>query len=332
MKQQRIISLDLIRTVAILLVITQHAWSGLRLDEPSPGASIYLFIYQAAVVMGVPLFFMLSGALMLGSKPLPIGQFLSKRLKRLLIPYLLWATLVYIISAVMHKYPDVQTPAEGLQRYLPYLLSGKINPSYWYIFVLMGLYALTPFMQQALSTSRGKQLAEYGLMLWAAWLMLRAYYPQFGSIHYYSASAFGYMGFFLCGHYCVRYLTDERRNRRVGAVGFAVAYVLDVWGLADGFSTSLAHTLGVVSLFLWLKSCAVPRRASSFITSSGRYTYVIYFAHVPLVGMLCMLDVWGWCPLWICPIVITLLSFIISYLAAWILDRIRCVPNAWVGI
>ena len=34
MKTQRIVFLDLIRMAAILLVITQHAWSGLRLDEP----------------------------------------------------------------------------------------------------------------------------------------------------------------------------------------------------------------------------------------------------------------------------------------------------------
>lgn len=330
MKQQRIISLDLIRTVAILLVITQHAWSGLHLDEP--GFGIGNHIYQALVVMGVPLFFMLSGALMLGGKPLPIGQFLSRRFKRLLLPYLLWATLVYIISAVMHKYPDVHTSTEGLLHYLPYLLSGKINPSYWYIFVLMGLYLLTPFMQQAFSALHAKRLTEYGLILWMAWLMLRAYYPQFGSMHYYSASAFSYMGFFLCGHYCVRYLTDERRNRCIGAVGFAAAYALNVWGLVDGFSTSLAHTLGVVSLFLLLKSCVVPNKFSSFITSSGRYTYVIYFVHVPLIGVLCMLNVWGWCPLWICPIVITLLSFIISYWATWLLYRFRFVPNMWVGI
>lgn len=330
MKQQRILSLDLIRTVAILLVITQHAWSGLQLDEP--GFGIGCHIYQALVVMGVPLFFMLSGTLMLGGKPLPIGQFLSRRFKRLLLPYLLWATLVYIISAVMHKYPDVQNLENGLHNYCSYLLSGKINPSYWYIFVLIGLYALTPFMHRVLATPYAKRLTEYGLILWMSWLMLRAYYPQFGSMHYYSAPAFSYMGFFLCGHYCVRYLTDERRNRYIGAVGFAVAYAFNVWGLVDGFSTSLAHTLGVVSLFLLLKSCVVPEKFSSLITSSGRYAYVIYFVHVPLVGMLCMLNVWGWCPLWIRPLAITPLSFLVSYSIAWIADRIRWVPNAWVGI
>lgn len=330
MKTQRIVFLDLIRMAAILLVITQHAWSGLRLDEPAAGDVRY--IYQELVVMGVPLFFMLSGALMLGGKPLPIAQFLSRRLKRLLVPYLLWGTLVYIISAVMHKYTDVHSAKEALLHYVPYLLSGKINPSYWYIFVLIGLYLLTPFMQRALSTPRGKRLTQHGLILWFAWLALRVYYPQFGSIHYYNASAFMYMGFFLCGYYCVRYLTDERTNRRFGLVGFVLAYILNVWGMMNGANTALVHTLAIISLFLLLKSCAVPDRLTSFVTSSGRYTYVIYFVHVPLVGMLCMLDVWDWCPLWIRPLAITLLSFLVSYSIAWIADRIRWLPNAWVGI
>lgn len=330
MKTQRIVSLDLIRLVAILLVITQHSWSGLRLDEPV--ASTARYIYQELVVMGVPLFFMLSGALMLGGKLLPIGEFLSRRLKRLLIPYLLWGTLVYIISVVMNKYTDVHSAKDALLLYFPYLLSGKINPSYWYIFVLIGLYLLTPFMQYALSTPRGKRLTQYGLMLWLAWLALRVYYPQFGSVRYYNASAFMYMGFFLCGHYCVRYLTDERNNRRFGIAGFILAYILNVWGATNGVNTAFVHTLAIISLFLLIKSCVIPDRFSSFVTSSGRYTYVIYFVHVPLVGMLCMLDVWGWCPLWIRPLVITLLSFPISYSVAWIADRIRFVPNAWVGI
>lgn len=330
MKQQRIISLDLIRTIAILLVITQHTWSGLQLDEPTAGNICY--VYQEFVVMGVPLFFMLSGALMLGDDPLPIRQFLSRRFKRLLIPYLLWATAVYVVSALMHKYPDIHTISDAMSHYVPYMLSGQINPSYWYIFVLIGLYLLTPFLQRSLTTPRAKRLTQYGLILWIAWLTLRSHYPQFGSMRYYSASAFMYMGFFLCGHYCVRYLTEERINGCFGIMGFIVGFVVSLWGLVEGVSTSLAHVMAVVCLFLLLKSCIVPDKLISFVNSSGRYTYVIYFAHVPLAGMLCMLDMWTWCPLWIQPLFIALISYLISYLAAWFFDRVRFIPNGWIGI
>lgn len=330
MKQQRIVSLDLIRMVAILLVIMQHAWSGLQLDEPTAGWG--RFPYQALVVMGVPLFFMLSGALMLGAQILPMPQFLGRRFKRLLLPYLLWATVIYVLSVVMGKYPDVSDASDALCSYIPYLLSGSINASYWYLFVLIGLYLQTPFLQHALSAPQARQLTEYGLVLWGAWMLLRAYYPQFGSMQYYGASAFMYMGFFLAGHYCVRYLADERRNRLVGLSGFVVACVLNVWGLSDGFSVSVVHAVAVVSLFLLLKSLPVAPSCQRFVTSAGRYTYVVYFVHVPTVSLLCMLDVWAWCPVWICPVVITVIAFLVSYLAALFLDRLRFVPNTWVGI
>lgn len=330
MKQQRNASLDLIRLVAILLVIMQHAWSGLGLDEPIVGD--FRFIYHAIVIMGVPLFFMLSGALLLSTPHISLKNFLSRRFKRLLIPYLLWATLVYIISAMMQKYPDIQTPTDILHNYLPYLLSGKINASYWYVFVLIGIYLLVPFMQRALWGTHEKTLIQYGLTLWGVWIIIRAYYPQFGSMHYYGASAFMYIGFFLCGYYCTRYLTKERLNRNIGVVGVVTAYALNVWGLATGFGTSIVHALGVISLFLLLKSCILPSKAIAFVTSAGRYTYVIYFVHILVVATLCILDMWGWCPIWMRPIAITLLSFFASYLVAWVFDKQSFIPRKWIGI
>lgn len=330
MKTQRIASLDFIRLVAIVLVITQHAWSGLQLDEPSVGAGRYF--YQALVVLGVPLFFMLSGSLMLGAKVLPLRDFLTRRFKRLLIPFLLWGTVIYVVSAAMHKYPDVQTLQDAVCNYLSYMLSGKTNAAYWYIFVLIGLYLLTPFLQYALLGPQTKQLVRYGLVLWLGWLVLRAYYPQFGSMHYYNSSAFMYMGFYLCGYYCVRYLTNERLNRYIGTVGFVSAYILYVWGISVGIDTSLFHVMATVCLFLLLKSCTVPDRVVGLVTSAGQYTYVVYFVHVPLVSLLCTLDVWHWCILWLRPAVIALVASVASYLVAWLFHRIRFVPNAWIGI
>lgn len=330
MKQQRIASLDLIRTVAILLVIMQHAWSGMQLDEPNVGA--WSYGYHALVVMGVPLFFMLSGALLLDSQVTSIGHFLTKRFKRLLLPFFLWGTVVYIIAVAMHKYPDVATPMAALRAYIPYMLEGRVNASHWYIYVLIGLYLLTPFLQRALAMPQGKQLAGYGVALWVIWMLLRAFYPGFASMHYYSASGFMYLGFFLLGYYVVKFLGDNRLCRRVGCIGFLVAYPLNVWCLSTDANTTLIHAVAVVSLFLLIKSWAVPHRMTSFVTSSGRYTYVIYFVHVLVVSLFCTLDIWGWCPLWLQPIVITLPTYIISYGCAWLLDRLRFVPNAWVGI
>lgn len=290
MERTRIASLDLIRTVALLLAIMLLVLDGLQLNKPS--ADYGISIYQALTLMGVPLFFMLSGALLLDGEPLPIRQFLSRRFERLLLPYLSWGTLVYGISAMTGTYPDIQNLADALRNYLPYLLTGKITPAYWFIFVYIGLYLLTPIMQRALSSPRTKRLMECLLLLWSVWFTLR--YPRFSPMNYHNLSAIVYLGFFVCGHYCTHYLTDIRLNRRIGTVGLALAYAFNVWGLVNGFSITITYVVGVISLFLLLKSCAVPRRLSSFVTSTGRYTYAIYLMQVLFVGMLCRHALWAW--------------------------------------
>lgn len=330
MNNRRIISLDLIRVIAILLVIMQHSWSGLLLDEPDMGIGSYC--YQAIVVIGVPLFFMLSGALLLGAEPLPIGRFLHRRFRRLLLPYLLWATIIYIISAMMHKYSDVVTISDAVRRYIPYLLSGEINVSYWYVFAIIGLYLLTPFLQCALWMPYSKRLLQYGLILWMSWLLLRAYYPLFGSLHYYNCLGFRYIGFFLAGYYCVNYLTDNHTNRLIALIALPILYVLNVVGLAVGFNVIPIHAIITILIFLLLKSLVVPTHFLGFITSASRYAYVIYFVHILIVSMLCMLNIWEWCPLWVRPILITVVSFLLSYFVAYLLERIRFIPNAWIGI
>ena len=330
MNSQRIISLDLIRMIAILLVIMQHSWSGLQLDEPGMGIGSYC--YQAIVVIGVPLFFMLSGALLLGREPLPIGKFLNKRLRRLLIPYLLWATIIYIISSTMHKYPDVGTASDALLKYIPYLLSGRINVSYWYIFAITGLYLLTPFLQRALCMPHAKQLLQYSLGLWMAWLLLSAYYPLFGSLQYYNCIGLRYIGFFLTGYYCVNHLKDNQTNRIVALLALPILYAINVAGLSRGIDVTPIHAIITILIFLLLKSFAPPTYTQRFITSASRYAYVIYFVHILIVSILCMLNIWEWCPLWIRPIFITAASFTLSYFITYLMERIRFVPNTWIGI
>ena len=52
---------DVMRVVAIVLVVLQHAWSIPHLDSPEQG--LLCQVYGALVSCGVPLFILVSGAL-----------------------------------------------------------------------------------------------------------------------------------------------------------------------------------------------------------------------------------------------------------------------------
>ena len=88
MLQTRNWNIDLAKALAMLLVVMQHAWSMLGLDDPSYG--LVCGVYRAVSTVGVPLFVFVSGALLLPRTPEPPKVFYKKRLNRLLVPFLLF--------------------------------------------------------------------------------------------------------------------------------------------------------------------------------------------------------------------------------------------------
>ncbi len=138
--ENRIIELDLLRVVAIFLVILQHSWSMLGLDSAADGMQYHFYRFA---IIGVPLFVMISGSLLL-RKEMPVKLFLKKRFTRILLPFVFWTTIVYVISCFLGRYDDVHNLKEALLCYVPYFFGNKINSVYWFMFMLIGLYLLTP--------------------------------------------------------------------------------------------------------------------------------------------------------------------------------------------
>ncbi len=79
--------IDAVRALACLLVITVHA--------PIPGGTSGLgciAVTNYYAVVGVPLFFMISGALVLYCEQ-PLLPFLKKRLSRIALPAVVWTAV-----------------------------------------------------------------------------------------------------------------------------------------------------------------------------------------------------------------------------------------------
>ena len=320
--------LDVIRAVAILLVILQHAWSMLGLNEPAP---VFSCVGYQALIYGVPLFVMLSGYLQL-RHPMPVGTYLKKRFSRILPPFLLWAVLVYVLSVYLHRYPDVTSWRDALVQFVPYLLTNRINAAYWFVFMLIGLYLITPVLQAAFQAATDrKRLLEYGLLLWVGVTALRDLYPACALVTYYPIV--GYVGYYLAGYYLCLYATDRRMNLRIGAVGFPVAYGLNVLMLYLGRPLVTLEILEVLCLFLLLKS--VRLKSAPVVNLTGRisrYSYGIYLTHFVLIGFFYaflpqVFPVSGWTPLYT-----ALLVLIVEFLVFYLFDRLRFIPKKWVGI
>ena len=320
--------LDLIRVVATLLVIFQHAWSMLELDEPSPA-----FTYNGyrALIYGVPLFVMLSGYLQL-RHPMPTGIYLKKRFSRILPPFLLWATVVYVIAVCLHRYDEVTSLRDALLNFIPFLLGNKINVAYWYIFMLAGLYLVTPVLHAAFASgSNRKKLLEYCLLLWVAISALGDLYPACALVTYFPV--IGFLGYYLLGYYLCLYAEDRAWNLKAGAVGFPLAYGLNVGVMYLGHTSMFLQILEVACLFLLLKSvCIKSEPVLRCVRDISRYSYGIYLTHFVVIAF-CYSFFPQFFPVsWATPIYTSLLVLCIEYAFFHILHRLRFIPDHLVGI
>ncbi|MGE5532869.1 MAG: acyltransferase, partial [Bacillota bacterium] len=156
---------DLIRTIAVVLVILLHA-----AIEPTPNIDIMSSqgtqlwwtsnIYNTISRTAVPLFVMLTGALLLQTNKAnePLGVFFKKRWNRIGLPLVFWGTVFFAWDFT------VKGQALTLVSVFQGVLAGPYV-HFWYVYILIGLYLITPLMRVIVANADWR-IMRYFLILW----------------------------------------------------------------------------------------------------------------------------------------------------------------------
>lgn len=151
-RKNRIFYLDELRALAILLVILVHAAQFFPTTVESL-STVTCLSYVSIGRVGVPLFFMLSGALLI-NKEYTLTAFFKKRLLRVLIPAIFWSLiglLIFILS-VGYDYNSIMLWASTFQ--FP-----------WFVYAIIGIYLMIPIFNSFIK-EYGTKGAEYFLIVW----------------------------------------------------------------------------------------------------------------------------------------------------------------------
>ena len=156
---------DLIRTLAIFLVVLLH--SSLMTLQSYPSSSPYWWaasVYKSIALPCVPLFIMLSGALLLQPAKVnePIRVFLKKRLSRVGLAFAFWTVIYTIWSFYISKTPI--TLANVGQSISFDLFSGAYY-QFWFIYLIVGLYLITPILRVVIAYG-GDKMIRYLIAIW----------------------------------------------------------------------------------------------------------------------------------------------------------------------
>lgn len=158
---QRIFWLDFSRAIAIILVVFTHIHERIGVNDYLLAKSLFYSVDR----MGVPLFFMLSGGLMLPKLVnVNLVDFYKKRIPKFFIVLILFSlitTWVNVSLEIKQFYLglDLFTQSNGIYP----ALNGH-SPQFWYMYVIIELYLIYPFLAKMLDKLSNKEIIWFIFM------------------------------------------------------------------------------------------------------------------------------------------------------------------------
>lgn len=333
--------LDNARIIAILAVVMLHVAADFVFDYPVGDVAWWVGnVYDSAVRWCVPLFVMISGALLLDpSKNEPLKTFYSKRVSRLLVPLLFW-TLVYLAWRVAKGV--VTGNPESVSSLLGSVLDGTPYYHLWFLYMIVGLYLFTPFMRMVVAQASTSSL----WVLVAAGMVMAAVNSLYSKISGVGDGLFInwfllYVPYFFLG-YLLRHSETYPSRKSViftlltsiplTAVGFYLLAIIAGKSVGLYFYDYLSVTVIPMSVAVfWLfKAYKQPIGSMSMTKSLAALTLGVYLIHPMFLELFNFLGIGATAfPAIVSIPVFTLLIYVLSLAAAWVMSKLpfikRCI-------
>ena len=228
-------AIDIIRIFAFVFIVFLHTLNR------QFGVDVWMGGY-AIISIGVNLFIMISGYLLLDKTEEAI-VFFKKRILNIL-PLFLVFNIIYIYFGKIPIMP---------------ILKGKaISAShFWYIYMILGLYLLTPWLQKVLKYAEKETL--FVVFLWFLCNILNPYlrYFNLAEIPFSNFPLTGFIGYYILGYFVKKY------DNKVKSASFILIIVI----YALGFLLSFLSTKYVLAV--------TGKRVSDFFDKNSLGTFIM---------------------------------------------------------
>ena len=255
---KRDVFLDLVKVIAIFLVIANHCVDNVTAAQRSePWYNLWGSFYNTFSRPSIPLFVMVSGILLMPVK-MKMGEFYTKKISRLIIPFLFWSILYNLfpwLTGLLNLDPSVINIffkwVEPTQELMPALKNIAMIPftftyfdvQMWYVYMLIGLYLYIPiFSAWVEKSTKNEQRIFLGIWFISMFIpYLRNYlvnnlwgvcsWNEFGMFYYFA----GFSGYLLLGYHLVKHpLQISNRSRYLLAtLSFVIGYLVTFVGFKN---------------------------------------------------------------------------------------------------
>lgn len=287
-----------LRVLAMFMVVIIHTSSPLIMGYGRVPLSDWFWgdFYNGLARFGVPVFVMITGALLL-PREYELGDFLKRRLGRILTPFIFWS-LVYVAYAWYNEdinfTPDLWADTKIVLHQL------KFGAYYhlWYVYMLIGLYFIIPVLSKFVRNASEKEIV-YFLIVWLAVMFLaQPYLARFNpsvDMHYFV----GYIGYLVLGHY----LAVKQFSPKLTPAWIWVIFILTLALIVGGTYWWCLQNKGLTLFYEPLSPTVVLLSSSVFLLARFTvvkwpvwlkktrdiicaYTFGIYLAHALILDIL----------------------------------------------
>lgn len=171
MVKTRKVYFDILRIIAIICVIYNHTNKRgycLYAFESALPLKIFYIIMAELVAIGVPLFFMISGALLLGKEE-AIGDVYKKRVLRMFVVLIVFSLIQFIYQV----YIGEMTATIGA--FCNNIITKSMVPSYWFLYTYLAFLIILPLLRKlvkAMSEDDFKYLIILYLLIEGVWAVI----------------------------------------------------------------------------------------------------------------------------------------------------------------
>lgn len=305
--KRRIVFLDYMRVIACFMVIIVHSCEFFFINGSNIGISslndgFWVSVFDSAFRCSVPLFVLISAYLLVPVTG-TIKSFFTKRLTRVVIPFLIWS-LLYATLPYLWGDMNRQDVVDSILR-LAYNFNDA-SGHMWFVYMLIGLYLFMPVISPWVQKTERKGLQLF-LLLWfisSFFPYIRSfvgdiygecYWNEFNMLWYFS----GFLGYVVLACYIRHHFEwSNRKKIAIGTAAYLIGYAITGYIWYNRIETSV--TLQQLELswrfctpnvilesfgaFILIETVFSKFKENKAVSEISNLSYGVYLMHIFILG------------------------------------------------
>ena len=269
--------IDLLKVLSIFAIISIHAF---MVWQNAEVANTKIYAFSAISRFGVPVFVMISGALLL-NREIELGNFLKKKVNRLVIPFIFYyvLTAVFIIFVLNSTHNQVE----------------NIFAFRWYFWMILGVYLSIPIINKFIQHSSTKEIEYFiALFVFATIFYQITYYFKIEQFLYLTLFL-SPLGYLVLGYYLSKKEFRASPNRIitisillfVASTAIKFCGFLDIIPMTDNFIALQSKMLSSwldVGIFEIIQSSSLFLACKYIYQSNGFYSLIKKILEVDVIS------------------------------------------------